>query len=155
MSVSPPTARLHHVVWCVRAESLPAVQRYWTEALGVPLAAFTVPEAGISVLMSWEAGVEVIAPALEAGSFTPAVVGFLEAKGEGVFSTVYEVDDLDAAVAVAVAGGATVTFEELIEPEELAKRLGWPPERATIRLRQTGLAERNGTTVCLQQSCPV
>lgn len=154
MSAGPPNARLHHVVWCVRAESLPGLRAYWTEALGVPLAAFEVAEAGISVLMSWEAGVEIIAPAADPGSFTPAVLGFLEARGEGVFSTVYEVDDLDAAVAAAVAAGATVTFEDLIEPEELAERLGWPPERATIRLRQTGLAERNGATVCLQQSCP-
>jgi hypothetical protein len=64
------------------------------------------------------------------------------------------VDDLDAAVAAAVAAGASVTFEDLIEPEELAERLGWPPERATIRLRQTGLAERNGATICLQESSP-
>ncbi len=147
-----PAARLHHVVWCVRPDSLPGLQAYWTEALGVPLAAFEVAGAGISVLMSWEAGVEIVAPGATPGTFTAALTGFLETSGEGVFSTVYEVDDLDAAVARAVASGATVTFEDVIEPRELAERLGWPPERATIRLRQTGLAERSGTTVCLQES---
>src|ERR1700722_1042489 len=89
--------RVHHVVWCVRSESLPRLQRYWEEALGVPLAEFDVEAIGISVLMSWEAGVEIIAPLAGATEPTPFDV-FLADKGESVFSAVYEVDDLDAAV---------------------------------------------------------
>ena len=30
--------RVHHVVWCVRRESLHGLEQYWTETLGVPLA---------------------------------------------------------------------------------------------------------------------
>lgn len=141
-----------HVVWCVRRESLSSLERFWGEALGVPLVSFEIAEQGISVLMSWDAGVEIVAPSAVAGSFTAALDGFLAARGEGVFSTVYEVPDIAAAVQRAVAAGATVVFEESIEPAVLAERLGWPSDRPAVRLRQALLTEVAGTTVCLQQS---
>jgi len=147
-------ARIHHVVWCVRRESLPQLQEYWTQALGVPLASTLIGELGLHLLMSWEAGVEIVAPTVEPGSFTPALEAFLDAKGEGVFSTVYEVDDLDSAVESAVTAGAAVAFEDVIEPDTLAQRLHWPPDKASYRVRQVGLVERSGTTVCLQESRP-
>ncbi len=147
-------ARVHHVVWCVHRESLAGLQEYWTEALGVPLVSSHLEDLGLHLLMSWEAGVEIVAPSVEAGSFTPALEAFLDAKGEGVFSTVYEVDDLDSAVKGAVAAGATVTFEDIIEPDTLAQRLHWPADRQSYRLRQVGLVERFGTTVCLQETRP-
>jgi hypothetical protein len=146
--------RVDHVVWCVRRESLPELERYWTDALQVPLASFQINDLGIRVLMSWDAGVEIIAPAEEPGSFTAALNDFLNAKGEGVFSTVYEVDDLNAAVQQAKAAGAEVTFEDVIEADTLAERLGWPSGRQSYRLRQAVLVERFGTTVCLQESRP-
>jgi predicted enzyme related to lactoylglutathione lyase len=143
--------RVHHVVWCVTSESLPKLQRYWEEALGVPLAKFDVEAIGISVLMSWEAGVEIIAPLAGATEPTPFEV-FLVDKGESVFSAVYEVDDLDAAVKQAVANGAKVFFEELIEPETLALRVGWGPDQPRVRVRQALLEEFHGASVCLQES---
>jgi 4-hydroxyphenylpyruvate dioxygenase-like putative hemolysin len=148
-------AHVHHVVWCVRQESLPALQEYWTGALGVPLASSHIAELGLHLLMSWEAGVEIVAPSVEPGSFTPALEAFLDAKGEGVFSTVYEVDDLDAAVEHAVARGAAIAFEDVIEPETLAQRLHWTPDHPRLHVRQIGLVEHLGTTVVLQESRPV
>jgi hypothetical protein len=142
------------VVWCVRRESLPALERYWTDALQVPLASCRIDDLGIHLLMSWDAGVEIVAPTEQPGSLTSVLNGFLEAKGEGIFSTVYEVDDLDAAVQQAVAAGATVAFEDVIEADTLAERLGWPSGRQSYRLRQAVLAEHLGTTVCLQESRP-
>jgi hypothetical protein len=144
-----------HAVWCVRRESLPALERYWTGALQVPLASCRIDDLGIHLLMSWDAGVEIVAPAEQPGSFTAALNAFLESKGEGVFSTVFEVDDLDSAVQHAVAAGAEVAFEDVIEADTLAERLGWPPERQSYRLRQAILVELRGTTVCLQESRPV
>jgi hypothetical protein len=145
---------VHHVVWCVRRESLPGLEKYWTEALGVPLASTHITELGLHLLMSWEAGVEIVAPAVTPGSFTPALEAFLAGKGEGVFATVYEVDDLDSAVASALAEGGRVAFEDVIEPETLAERLHWPPAQGSFHVRQVGLVERFGTTVVLQQSTP-
>ncbi len=144
----------HHVVWCVRRESLPALERYWTDALGVPLASSRIDDLGLHLLMSWESGVEIVAPTEVPGSFTPALEAFLDAKGEGVFSTVYEVDDLDAAVKRAVDAGAAVAFEDVIEPDVLAERLSWPSDRQSYRLRQAVLVEHLGTTVCLQETQP-
>jgi len=151
---APVHAAVHHVVWCVRRESLPGLARYWSEALGVPLASSQVDELGLHLLMSWESGVEIVAPTEEPGPFTPALEAFLEAKGEGVFSTVYEVADLDEAVGRAVANGAVVAFEDVIEPDTLAERLGWLEGRQSYRVRQAVLTERTGTTVCIQESQP-
>jgi hypothetical protein len=144
----------HHVVWCVRRESLPELERYWADALGVELASCHIEELGLHLLMSWEAGVEIVAPSETSGSFTPVLEGFLEAKGEGVFSTVYEVEDLDLAVKRAVSAGAVVAFEDTIEPKVLAQRLGWPSDRQSYLVRQVGLVELLGTSVVLQQSSP-
>jgi hypothetical protein len=146
--------RVDHVVWCVRRESLPELERYWSDALQVPLASCRIDDLGIHLLMSWDAGVEIVAPTEQPGSFTAALNTFLETKGEGVFSTVYEVDDLDAAVQQAKAAGAEVAFEDVIEAETLAQRLSWPSERQSYRLRQAVLTEKVGTTVCLQESRP-
>ena len=146
--------KVHHVVWCVRRESLPALERYWTAALGVPLASCRIDDAGLHLLMSWDAGVEIVAPTEQPGRITGALEVFLESSGEGVFSTVYEVDDIDAAMKRAVAGGAEVAFEDVIEAETLAERLGWTAERQSFRLRQAILVETHGTTVCLQESRP-
>ena len=117
----------------------------------MPLAEFDVEAIGISVLMSWEAGVEIIAPLAGATEPTPFDV-FLADKGESVFSAVYEVDDLDAAVKQAVANGAKVFFEELIEPETLAPRVGWGPDHPKVRVRQALLEDFHGISVCLQES---
>lgn len=144
----------HHVVWCVRRESLPALQRYWSDALGVDLASCHIDELGLHLLMSWEAGVEIVAPSATPGSFTAVLEGHLEAKGEGVFSSVYEVDDLDAAVRRAVSAGAVVAFEDDIKPEILAQRLGWSDDRQSYHVRQVGLVEQLGTSIVLQESRP-
>jgi hypothetical protein len=101
--------------------------------------------------MSWDAGVEIIAPAHASTSFSQALRVFLTTNGESVFSTVYEVDDLDAAVTRAMAQEATIVFEETIEPDVLAARLRWPLERR-VRVRQALLSELSGVVVCLQES---
>jgi 4-hydroxyphenylpyruvate dioxygenase-like putative hemolysin len=154
-ATSPTGARVHHVVWCVGRESLPALERYWTDALGVPLVSTHIKELGLHLLMSWDAGVEIVAPSEEPGPITEALEAFLAAKGEGVFSTVYEVADLDVAVHRATARGAKVVIEDVIEPDVLTERMHWPADRPSYRLRQAVLEEVNGTTVCLQETIPV
>src|ERR1700712_1979617 len=149
---SPHYPHPHPVVWCVRRESPPALERYWVDALGVPLASCHIEELGLHLLMSWEAGVEIVAPSESAGSFTAVLDGHLEAKGEGVFATVYEVEDLDLAVKRAVSAGAIVAFEDDIKPDTLAQRLGWSSERQSYHVRQVGLVEHLGASVVLQES---
>jgi hypothetical protein len=151
---SPHYPHPHHVVWCVRRESLPELERYWADALGVQLASCYIEELGLHLLMSWEAGVEIVAPSDTAGSFTAALEAHLKEKGEGVFATVYEVDELELAVKRAVSAGAVVAFEDDIKPDILAQRLGWPRERQSYHVRQVGLVEQLGTSVVLQESLP-
>ncbi len=38
---------VHHVVWCVRAESLPRVKAFWEGVIGVPLDELDLPEPAL------------------------------------------------------------------------------------------------------------
>jgi hypothetical protein len=152
--VEQPAARVHHVVWCVEPATLPALREYWERALGVPLVEFEVADLGISVIMSWDAGVEIIAPAAVPGELTASLWDLLAAKGPSVQALVFEVDDLDLAVKQAVDAGATVVYSELIEPDVLAGRMAWPPDRQKIQVRQALLNDHLGMSICLQESRP-
>jgi hypothetical protein len=54
----------------------------------------------------------------------------------------------------AVAQGAEVVLEDVIEPDVLSERMHWPADRPSYRLRQAVLTEVCGTTVCLQETIP-
>jgi hypothetical protein len=119
------------------------------------LVEFEVADLGISVIMSWDAGVEIIAPTAVPGELTGSLWDLLAAQGPSVQALVFEVDDLDLAVKRAVDTGATVIYSELIEPDVLAGRMEWPLDRQRIQVRQALLNDYLGMSICLQESRPV
>lgn len=148
--------RVHHVVWCVRPESLERVRRYWQQAVGLPLHDLDLPELGIHVLISWEGGVEVMSPVYATGSVADAAHAFLAAHGEGVYCVVFDVADL-ADVAARIAGqGGRLVFEETIRPDEVEEReLTAPGSPGPFAIRQALFDPICGMRICLQQVVPV
>lgn len=103
--------RLHHVCWCLQPENMDAAKTLWQDRLQTELLDFPLPDLGIRVLISWEAGVEIISP-LGEGSVGRQAREFLETRGEGVYATLFEVDDLEEAVAQAESADGKVLFRE-------------------------------------------
>ena len=143
---------VHHVVWCIRPESLEPVRRFWQEAIGLPLHDLDLPELGIHVLISWEGGVEIMAPVRETGSVADSAREFLAAHGEGVYCVVFNVARLeDVGARIARQGGRKV-FEETIRPDEVEERelaAADAPERFAIR--QALFDPVHGMRICLQE----
>jgi methylmalonyl-CoA/ethylmalonyl-CoA epimerase len=100
---------LHHIVFCVQPESQEAAADFW-RAQGIEFEEIVLPELDLRVLLAWEAGIEVIAPTPGAGPAAAAFATFLAEHGEGVYSTVVKVPDMEAALAAATAQGATVVY---------------------------------------------
>jgi 4-hydroxyphenylpyruvate dioxygenase-like putative hemolysin len=147
--------RVHHVVWCVEPESLPRVRDLWQEGLGVDLHEVDLPEHGVVVLISWAGGVEVIAPVHAEGALADAARAFLAEHGEGVFSVVYAVDDVDAAVERVLAIGGELVFRDDITPEQFEERQVGGPGAPPQLLRQALFAPIAGMRLCLQEGGPV
>jgi hypothetical protein len=62
---------------------------------GATLARFSRADMGFTMCISWEAGLEVVAPMEERTEFNTWLWSELETKGEGVTSVVFGVKDLD------------------------------------------------------------
>jgi methylmalonyl-CoA/ethylmalonyl-CoA epimerase len=117
MSASPPTisTKLHHVVFCVRPENQEQATDFWRE-LGLEFDEIVLPELSLRVLLSWEAGIEVISPTGDhpaAAAFTT----FLAEKGEGVYSVAVGVPDHGAAVEIARRHGAETLYHQVRDDE--------------------------------------
>jgi hypothetical protein len=79
-------------VYCVRAENFDAATELWTKALGVEFDHLDMHDGGLRVSFSLEHGVEIVAPAAHG----PAKFHqFLDTSGEGVYTVVFVVADLD------------------------------------------------------------
>ena len=131
--------RIHHIVLAYRdaARQLAARQRF-TEILGIDdWVDLGVIEAGhVAVVVSWSSGLELLAPT-GPGSILD---DHLAAHGEGFYSLVFGVDDLEASVDRAKAAGTSVY------------RLPRPPERAFERFtvaREAVLGEIGAIDVIL------
>lgn len=143
---------LHHVVWCVAPEHFESVRRFWEGSLGVSLHEIDLPDLGLRVLISWRAGLEIMTPAYASGSMVDAAQAFLDEKGDGVYSVVYGVDDLDARVAELEAEGRRLLFRDTIPADEVDARKLSDGERFSIR--QAGFDEYCGLRLCLQEIVP-
>jgi len=69
----------------------------YSELLGATFSSADAEEAakmGIEVAMSWDAGIELIAPLADKDSFVKQII---EKRGEGVIGVVFAVDDVDTA----------------------------------------------------------
>jgi hypothetical protein len=152
--VSNEVNRVHHVVWCVQPESLERVRRLWQGALGVTLTDVDLPDLGVLVLVSWEGGLEIMAPTYPTGALAEMARTFLAEHGEGVFSVVFDVADIDDAVAGMQAIGAALVFRDDITPDEFEAReiagagTDTPPRQL---VRQALFGEVAGIRLCLQQ----
>ena len=145
---------VHHVVWCVQPESLERVRQLWQQALGVTLVDVDLPDLGVLVLVSWEGGLEVMAPTYPSGTLADMARQFLAEKGEGVFSVVFNVPDLDDAVAGMQAIGAALTYREDITPDEFEDReIAGAGTDTPVRqlVRQAIFDEIAGHRLCLQE----
>jgi hypothetical protein len=84
-----------HVAWLSRPENLEANVAELEKLTGATLTRFDRQDMGFSMCISWEAGLEVVAPMEERTDFNAWLWSELEKKGEGVTSVVFGVRDLD------------------------------------------------------------
>ena len=153
--MADPCNRVHHVVWCVRPESLERVRRFWEEAIGLSLHDLDLPELGIHVLISWQGGIEIMSPVYEQGILVEAARSFLDSHGEGVYTVVFDVADLDGVVARIARQGGRLAFEETISPEEVDERQLAGDSQQRFSIRQAAFDPIAGIGICLQEQTPV
>jgi hypothetical protein len=85
-----------HVAWLSRPENLDANVAHLEKLTGATLARFAREDMGFTMCISWEAGLEIVAPMERRTDFNQWLWSELEKKGEGVTSVVFGVRDLDA-----------------------------------------------------------
>ncbi len=85
-----------HVAWLSHPDNLDANVARLEQITGATLKRFSRADMGFTMCISWEAGLEVVAPMVERTDFNQWLWSELEAKGEGISSVVFGVKDLDA-----------------------------------------------------------
>jgi len=85
-----------HVAWLSRPENLDANVAQLEKLTGATLTRFAREDMGFTMCISWEAGLEVVAPMEEKTAFNEWLWSELEHKGEGVSSVIFGVRDLEA-----------------------------------------------------------
>jgi len=118
--------------------------------LGLEMQDVDIPELGIHVLIAWEAGIEIMSPTYAEGKLADAAREFLDRRGEGVYSVVYNVADIEDASARLAGLGAGLLFAEDIAAEEFDDRQV-STESAPVGLRQAIFDDVCGMRICLQQ----
>ena len=103
--------KLHHVVFCVHHENQEEAADLW-RSLGLSFADIDLADVGLRVLIDWEAGIELIAPVPEAGEVAAEYTSFLATRGEGCFSVVMAVPEVDGPAEVARRYGAEVAYRQ-------------------------------------------
>jgi hypothetical protein len=142
--------QVHHVVWCVAAESLEAVRNYWERGLGLTMVDIDLPERGLHVLLAWDAGIEIVAPIGQGGG-ADAVRAVIAEQGEGVYTVVYGVTSIEESGARLVAEGATLIFEETV-PSDVVRARGIVADGApSFSIHQTQYRDAVGLGICLQE----
>jgi 4-hydroxyphenylpyruvate dioxygenase-like putative hemolysin len=104
------TDHVSHVVFCVRPEDMDDAWAFWS-ALGVELLEHTREDYGLRILYGWNSGVEIIT-SKGAGPFADQINAHLAEHGPGVFSVVYGVPSIAAAVEQVRQAGADVQVFE-------------------------------------------
>ncbi|HKX80277.1 MAG TPA: hypothetical protein VJM34_17330 [Novosphingobium sp.] len=84
-----------HVAWISRPENLDANVAELERLSGATLAR-SDSRMGITVCISWEAGLEVIAPTGEETPINKELREYLETRGEGVYAVIFGVADIEA-----------------------------------------------------------
>jgi len=145
---------VHHVAWCVRPESIERVRALWS-ALGVTLDDLDLPDLGLHVMISWDAGVEIMSPIYDDGTLVASARRFLDERGEGVYSVVFNVASIDGAKAQVAAQGGKLVFEEHIPAEEVDERPLAGEGAPRFDIRQALYEDICGMRICLQEMTPL
>jgi hypothetical protein len=86
---------IDHVVWISRLESIEANVAALEKLTEAKLTRFDRTDMGFVMYLSWEAGLEVVAPMTERTEFNQALYERLQTHGEGLLGVVFGVRDLD------------------------------------------------------------
>lgn len=143
---------VHHVVWCVRPESLERVREFWERTIGIALDELDLPELGLRVLISWKGGVEIMSPTYPTGIMADAARQFLAARGEGVYGVVYGIRGIEGVIASFTARGGSLLFRETITPDQVDERKLSDGDRFSIL--QAGFDDFCGMRIVLQEIVP-
>ena len=103
--------KLHHVVFCVHFDHQEQAADLW-RGLGLTFAEIALPDLGIRVLIDWDAGIELVSPVPGSGEVAAEYTSFLATRGEGFFSVVMAVDEVEGPAAVARRYGAHVAYQQ-------------------------------------------
>jgi methylmalonyl-CoA/ethylmalonyl-CoA epimerase len=135
------SARLHHVVFCVEPDHHDAAADVW-RAIGFDFVEIVLDDVSLRVLLDWSRGIEIISPTTDDAQEC-AARAFLDEHGEGVYSVIVRVDDIDAAIDCARRHGAELAYHQnrsqqgfSLEEAMLTPVLGMP-----ITLLQTDLGD--------------
>lgn len=114
---------INRVVIAVR--NLAESKRLYTAMLGAEFddAHWTGEPFGIHVAIAWDAGIELCAP-MPGREHDSAVSQFLAQRGEGIMNVYFGVDDADAALARAAAGGYALIHGLDYSQDEIDQHLG-------------------------------
>ena len=89
------TNHVDHVAWISRPETIAANVAQLEMLTDAKLTRFERKDMGFVMYISWEAGLEVVAPLPEPTEFNQWLRDWLDTRGEGVMSVVFGVRDLD------------------------------------------------------------
>lgn len=103
--------KVHHVVFCVHHHNQERAADLWRD-LGLTFAEIDLADLGIRVLIDWDAGIELVSPVPGSGESAEAFTTFLESRGEGLYSVVMAVDEVDGPEGIAKRYGARVEYRQ-------------------------------------------
>jgi hypothetical protein len=140
--------RVDHVAIIVKEENA----RFYADRLGAILGiSFEEPlvndEYGVLIIISWDAGLEIIAPTRQQGGYWDR----LQRHGEGSAVIVFGVANMDEAIERAQANGATIPFEARLNGTE-----PWLARFSSFReARLSELGENLSCSFTLSEIVPV
>jgi 4-hydroxyphenylpyruvate dioxygenase-like putative hemolysin len=138
-----PINRVSHVAFCVKPENFAKAVKYWEGAFGIKFDEIDVPKLGLRSRVSLETGIEVFTADPEVGPVPERVTEFLERTGGGVYTVVFGVADMDAAIASSEAHGVKHTHRIFYPEHEVAAMTG------VSTVEETHLEPFMGTRVTL------
>lgn len=86
---------IDHVTWIARPENLEAYVDTLEKLTGAKLERLEREDHGMIIYLSWEAGLEVVAPMAKRTDFNSALHDHLAAHGEGLYAVVFGVGNLE------------------------------------------------------------
>lgn len=86
---------IDHVTWISHLETIEDNVAELEQLTGAKLTRFQREDMGFVMYISWEAGLEVVAPLKEPTDFNRGLTDYLAARGEGLMGVVFGVDNLE------------------------------------------------------------